>query len=271
MTGQRLFSIPLRRPRRWQSSACLASWCACGRPTSWATSPLRLEDVAPDGRVALVTGALRNGAFRHDRLRPAPLAPDEWFDLYATLHATTWVVQPGHRLRLAIATAQFPMAWPSPERRSAWVHTGPASRLELPTVPVDAGEPVRLPPSEPRAARPDARRLSAETTPPRAIHRGDTTIYVMQSSTSYVIGSTRIAYEEAETYRVRDAAPGFSSFRGVASHQIQHGARRVRLETTMDVRSTPDSFAISVRRVLHENGREVRDRTWSEVVPRRYH
>jgi predicted acyl esterase len=74
----------------------------------------RLSDVAPDGTVTLVTGAARNGSHRDSAREPAAIQPGQWFPLDIEMHFTSWVFPKGHRIRLAVNNAQWPMLWPSP-------------------------------------------------------------------------------------------------------------------------------------------------------------
>ena len=72
-----------------------------------ATAPLahwfvRLTDVAPDGTSTLITGGGLNGAQRNSSTRPEPLEPGRTYPLEVNLHFTSWVFQPGHRIRVAI-------------------------------------------------------------------------------------------------------------------------------------------------------------------------
>ncbi|MFN8572409.1 MAG: CocE/NonD family hydrolase [Gemmatimonadaceae bacterium] len=233
---------------------------------------VRLEDVAPDGSVALVTGALRNGAYRDDRLAPQPMAPGAWFKLEIPLHFTTWTFQAGHRIRLAIATSQFPMAWPSPQSREAWVEAGEQSRLALPLVALDAGQAVNLPPSEPRVARPDARPLSQERSvaPKYTDDHGEGTV-ILQARGGYTLGATEVRSTEQERYRVNRQQPGKAGFLAQATHDIQLGSRHITLSTTLDVQSTADSLRVHVTRRLTQNGQAIRTRTWSMALPRTIH
>ena len=133
-------------------------------PVPVANWTVRLEDVGPDGRVALVTGTLISGAQRDSRTSPTPLTPGVEYDLAAELHFTTWTFRPGHRIRLAVANAQFPMAWPSPYPMTTSLAIGDARTvLELPVTPAEA-KPRRAPALEPLpqpdAEAPDARTLS---------------------------------------------------------------------------------------------------------------
>ena len=87
---------------RASSTAPLADWFA------------RLSDVAPDGTVTLVTGAGLNGAQRDSASEPADLEPNKAYALDVAMHLTTWTFPKGHRIRLAVSNALWPMAWPTP-------------------------------------------------------------------------------------------------------------------------------------------------------------
>ena len=111
----------------------------------------RLEDVAPDGRVSLITGGAMNATMRTSSLRPARLTPGALDTLTFDLHFTTWTVRPEHRVRLAIANAQFPMLWPTPYTMTSTV-VPRESWVALPVAPVASTfPPPRLPMSDARA------------------------------------------------------------------------------------------------------------------------
>src|SRR3712207_3660791 len=130
------------------ADAPLADWVA------------RLEDVQPDGSVALVTGGAINGAQRASRTEPEAIVPGEPFVLEVPLRFTTWTFAPGHRIRLLVANGQFGMSWPTPYPMTTTLAVGDeASELVLPFVtPTDRPPPPLLPP-EPREERPDTRAL----------------------------------------------------------------------------------------------------------------
>jgi uncharacterized protein len=235
---------------------------------------LRLEDVWPDGRVSLVTGRLVNGVLRRDRLMPALLEAEEWFDLDAELHFTTWTYRPGHRVRLAVSHAQFPMAWPSPflGKSELGLASG-ATALALPTIDWNATQAASLPASERRDPRPDARDLSSfgpVTRVSRDAKRGTTTIR-METRSSERIGSTTIDYEERETYRANSRTPSVALFEGRERHTIRRPGRTIALVTTITISSSVDSLHVVFRRRISENGRIVREKVWDEQVARGGH
>jgi predicted acyl esterase len=114
----------------------------------------KLCDVHPDGTSQLVTRGLLNLAHRESRERPTPLEPGRPVDVVVELEVTSWVFERGHRVRLDLAGADWPNAWPPP-RPGVLTIDRAASSLVLPTLegpsPV-TGEP-RLPP--PRRDRSD--------------------------------------------------------------------------------------------------------------------
>ena len=114
-----------------------------------------LSDVAPDGASHLVAKGMLNGTRRKSLTRPVPLEPGVVEPLAIDLDATGWRFGAGHRIRLAIAGADWPNVWPTPEPASLAVHRGSEapSRLILPVVPDDGpvAPPVFAP--SPVAAR----------------------------------------------------------------------------------------------------------------------
>ncbi len=90
----------------------------------------KLVDVAPDGRAELVTtGWLRAAGSGTHRVE---------------LWATAWALAAGHRLRLSVACADFPRAWPDAALpRLRLRHAG--SELLLPVVPGGIGESCEPP------------------------------------------------------------------------------------------------------------------------------
>src|SRR5262249_22033735 len=98
-----------------------------------------LNDVAPDGASALVAKGVLNVTRRESRTEPEPLQPNEIVELGIEIDTVGWVFEPGHRIRLAIANADFPDVWPTPEpaRSELFRGQGHESRLVLPIVPPD--------------------------------------------------------------------------------------------------------------------------------------
>lgn len=247
---------------RAAADAPLADWVA------------RLEDVQPDGAVSLVTGAVLNGAQRASRLDPRPLTPGEIVDLAFDLHFTTWTFQPGHRVRLTVSNALFPMIWPTPApRMTTALHLGPGTFLELPVIPADPGQPADLPHPEPREERADARALPGGGWPRsfkvvRDELTGETTVTWEGESLSEV-ENRRYRVTESLAWSTRDDDPARSGFLGEETTHLDLPGRTLDLRTRIDLRSDATTFHLAVTRELKENGKPVRERTWRQEIPRR--
>ena len=76
---------------------------------------VRLSDVAPDQKVTRVTYGLLNLTHRTSREQPEHLVPGEPYRVRVRLNHIAQVFPRGHRLRLAVSTTYWPLAWPSPQ------------------------------------------------------------------------------------------------------------------------------------------------------------
>jgi len=126
-------SASLERRLEILGSPALDVGIACDRET--AILAVRLCDVAPDGSSRLVTRGLLNLAHRTGSAQPEPLVPGRRENVRVPLEAIAHVFLPGHRLRLSVSTSYWPWAWPSGERATVTLFTGPTSRFELPVRP----------------------------------------------------------------------------------------------------------------------------------------
>ena len=237
----------------------------------WA---VRLEDVLPDGRVALVAGGLINGAQRRSRLRPEPLVPGEAADLEFDLHLTTWTFQPGHRVRLSVSNSLFPMIWPTPDPMTTTLVTGvEATRVELPVVDTARLGAPAFRPAEKREVRTDARDLGSDVWPQgtsewkRDAVRGVVT-YTWSGRSRYEIRDRRFEASEKNVYETNESDPAGSRFLGEDSDRIELPGRTVDILTSVEIRSDAKTFHVTFGRRVLENGGLVRERTWRESIPR---
>ena len=99
---------------------------------------VRLNAIHPDGTVERVTYGLLNLAHRESHEKPSPLKPGKFYDVVVELNEIAQTVPAGCRLRLAISTSYWPIAWPSPE--PATVTIDPAhSSIDVPQLVSEKG------------------------------------------------------------------------------------------------------------------------------------
>ncbi len=230
----------------------------------------RLCDVAPDGTVTLVTGAGRSA--RPDPLRDAaPAAPG---GLPLDLHVTSWVFGRGHRIRLSVSNALWPMIWPTPHPATATLQLGSAgARLMLPIVPAAPDQGVQPPRFPVPAAAPEVPGVSGwgEILPARwQLERdgsGRTSIWWRGASGSE-FGWGRVVDEEYLRYEVADADPAHASMRGEARTEIHLAGRLLTLNSELTIGSDETRLRYRYRRQLRDNGMLVRERSWERTFPR---
>jgi putative CocE/NonD family hydrolase len=244
-----------------------------------ASAPLadwfvRLSDVAPDGTVTMITGAGQSGAQIKSAANPADLEPGKKFVIPIELHLTSWVFQPGHRIRLAISNSLWPMIWPTPYAMttSLYLGGGEASRLELPIVPVEPSARPQFPPIE---AGPPLAHVSStgdawppkEWTVTRDLMKGTTLVaWSGDDSAQYPWG--KMKDHEEMSYEAREADPAVSSVHGEASTTVELPARTLIWTVVLDLRSDAKNFYYHFERHLAENGALIRKKSWDEIIPR---
>ena len=236
----------------------------------------RISDVAPDGTVTQVAGAGFNGTHRESAREPSPLVPGETFALEIEMHFTSWVFPKGHRIRVAVNNAQWPMLWPTPLPMTSTLQLGPdASRVVLPVVPhAPRPVPAFLPPSEsPTLAGFET--LDAGTSSgygeissvDRNPQTGDATATATNTGGQrYPWGVER--YRESIRHTVRDGDPAKAAVQGSHRLEVELPGRTLLWEAELSFSSDLDNFHYSYRRRLSENGKLLREKTWTDTIPR---
>ena len=235
---------------------------------------VRLEDVAPDGKVALVSGAAINPAQRVSRLEPQALTPGVPTQLTTAIHFTTWRFQPGHRIRLAVSNAQFPMVWPSPTAGTTSLFPGDNTWIELPVVASgnETSAACALAPPEPNDVAPFGKEL-ARNGPVFSSVRNEQTGQSTFSTSSDISWAIRDnTYQSSEAYRwdVNDAAPANASYQGERRNVFTIAGRVIDLSTRARIESDSAHFHVTFTKNLRHNGQLVREKTWTEHIPRAY-
>jgi uncharacterized protein len=93
---------------------------------------VRVCDVAADGSSTLIARGLLNLSRRDGHDRSVPMPCNERVLVRVPLQSTAYAIPAGHRIRLAVSSTYWPMAWPSPEPATLTVVSGSRSVLALP-------------------------------------------------------------------------------------------------------------------------------------------
>ena len=237
---------------------------------------VRLSDVAPDGRVTMVTGAGINGAQRDSMAKPEDLVPGKIYPLSLDLHLASWVFPRGHRIRIAISNALWPMNWPTPCPMTTSVVLGgdSASHVVLPRVPVHgaaapvfaAPEPVEEPPGITGIGGGGAAWPGEWTVLRDEGRQHSTVIWKGTTAVSYPWG--RFDHSEKLTYDVDDAHPDVARVQGDSEYIQAVRDHVLTWRGRLDVSSDAQTFFYSYTRSLLRDGVVIRTKTWAEPIPR---
>ncbi len=233
----------------------------------------RLSDVAPDGTVTQITGVGLNGAQRDGMDNPTDLEPGKTYSLDLEMHLASWVFPKGHRIRIAISNALWPMVLPTPFSMTTALDLGGASgsRLVLPIVPLQGmAAPIFAPP-EPSEERKDIQTVGfpwpGDWTVERDEARQKTTVH-WKGRYGSVFPWGKEDDTEAMTYETEDAHPEKSSVQGEAESTFALQGRTLIWRGRLSVTTDRENFYYKYTRELLKDGVIVKRKTWEETVKR---
>jgi hypothetical protein len=246
---------------RASSSAPLADWF------------VRLSDVAPDGTVTLVSGAGLNGAQREPASDPKDLAPNQTYPLDIEMHLASWTFAKGHKIRLAVSNALWPMVWPTPYAMTTSLQLGAenGSRLVLPLVgPSLYAEPQFSPPL-PSEESPDIQSVGFPwpgewKTERDEVNAKTKVMWSGKSEEKYPWGNETDL--ERITYLADDNHPELSSAEGECEITIALKSQKLLWKGHLTLSSDTHNFYYKYTRQLLKDGQSLKQKTWEETIPR---
>ena len=234
---------------------------------------VRLSDVAPEGAATRVSYGVLNLTHREGHQAPSALEAHKRYRVRVQLNDIAHHFPAGHRIRLAVSTAYWPIIWPSPEPTTLTLFTGTSS-LVL---------PVRAPRSDDAALTPFE---PSETAPPLAtsalrkgridrsldrdivtgevefrIHRDDGRV---RNDTT----GTIIDYTKQHSYRIRDDDPSSAVSEVVVTIKLERDDWRSEVRTRCTWRCTRSDFLVDTDLDVFEREQRVFCRSWANVIGR---
>ncbi len=246
------------------------------RLTLTAPSPVaflsaKLSDVFEDGASALVSRGILNLAHRLGHEDPRPLEPGIPTAVELELEATSWIFEPGHRVRLALAGSDWPNTWPPPHGGELAVDQG-SVELSLPTLVGPSPTPAPALPMPPATG--DAGEEAHGPPVVRRVERGEDETRVV---TGY--GSTYEAPFGAHISERYDGSVGVSSAdsarawaHATTTYRIAWPEATVATSAELDLRSDAETYRVTIDVVAEEEGEDGIgriERRFERTIPRR--
>jgi len=265
-------SPPLGEPLDVLGPPVVFLWLRSSEPVAHIV--VRLGDVAPDGAVEQVSEGILNLTHRDSHADPSPLVPGQDHEVRIALRAAGHRFLPGHRLRLSLASAHWPVIWPSPGDARLLIARGPAapSRLELPLAPADAEQ---VAPSAFAGPPVGLREFGKEDSEPMTWEAvedplaGTVTVRSREAATTTLPdGRSTLYLAEALQMTASERTPGEGRFENQCDYRLERDDLRVEVaaDGTTIAGSTAFEWRIGLR--VRLDGEPFFERSWAERIPR---
>jgi uncharacterized protein len=230
----------------------------------------RLEDVHPDGVCHRVSFGVLNLSHRNGNEAPQTMEPGRFETIDMLLDDTGYRFAAGHRIRLALSTAYFPMVLPPPTRVRATIAVGRESYIDLPT-PTDLVD-IELP-EPPEGLLPVYERLT-----PGAADRNITRSADGRAVTTSITGDTgevvhpsngmiwREAFESVATIAADDPL-SFDCTERLSVMRRRSGVE-TRAIATGRLTATATHWLVEATLTAYENKELVFERSWRKAIER---
>jgi len=239
----------------------------------------RLCDIAPDGSSLRVTYGLLNLTHRDGHHAPVPLTPGSWVRVRLRLNDIAHGFPAGHRLRLALSTSYWPIAWPAPEAAILGVRTG-TSLLELPVRP-PRPEDDRLPPFDAPIAAPGTRHKALRQLPMRRKLETDLAmnemVFTLHSDGGELGGAALARIEEIgldlgytllRRHRIIENDPLSAQTEFDQTAVLRRAGWSVKIECRTHMSATAEAFQFTGDVVAYEGEARFARRSWTRAIPR---
>ncbi|QEX20390.1 hydrolase [Hypericibacter adhaerens] len=262
---------PLAAPLEILGAPVVTLTLASDQPV--ATAVLRLNDVAPDGQVTRVTYGLLNLTHRESHAAPTPLAPGKSYQIRIPLNDIGHRFAAGHRVRVAISTAYWPILWPAPKAATLTIAAG-SSTLSLPVrrpqasdAQVTFGPPEPLPQSDRTTLRPGNvyRHVTMD------VATGAQFIEVLRDDGRSTHNGTGVTTEMVKhlRYRMHPADPATAY--AEADHDLTNRHDQgweTRIKSHCAIACTAAEFIVEADLQAFEGEQRVFSRSWTQRIPR---
>ena len=222
---------------------------------------VKLVDVAPDETAKLVRYGGLNATHRNSHSSPEPLETGAVHELKFDLKAMSYVFAKGHRVRVAIASADMPNAWPTPKPAEITLHRNRQrpSHLVLPVVP--AQNPKLPEPGLKRLPNADPDDLSQpkEYSITRDLVNNTTTLRIHVARGSLLLDSR---------FMVSSENPARATVKAKAVYTVDRPESKIQVTANELTTSNETSFRYVAEVEVTVNGARHFNKSWSITVPR---
>lgn len=249
-------------------SLTLASSEACGQLHA------RLCDVSPSGESALITYGTLNLNLRDDAGTITPPIPGEAMQVRLTMDLIGYRLPKGHRLRVALSSASFPLVW-SPKKRADLTLKSGTPSLELPL----SKAPYIPMPFEPPESAPPCRVDAIRTGHPKRtisedVGSGEVSVIIEDDmgDIKFLDHGLQVEQYAKETYTSHpdDATRTRANIEWVyrARREGEKDSFAVTVVSRYHLHCDASMFYLNAEQHAYEDDKLVSDKSWQREIPR---
>lgn len=248
---------------------------AIARDRRIAQIAVRMCDVAPDGKVAQVSLAVRNLALGNDLKIPLEYSENDASVYMIKFPNKAYRFEAGHRLRISISGSYWPLAWPSPRFSRLTLFPG-RCLLSIPIFPSEFAIDRELPEAESMDSLIDNLAIVADPVIERQIgidpndqNRSDSW---MQPKRVVRFMDMGLEFGVETEARHSIEADNFTSAKSEFRHQLHFCQNEwtVEVSSKAELTSTEELFRLQGCLEVRENGKLIFSRRWSPTIPREF-
>jgi hypothetical protein len=236
----------------------------------------RLCDISPEGGSRRVSYGVLNLTHRDGHANPSALTPGAFYRIRLKLNDCGYAFAPGHRLRLALSTAYWPLIWPAPELATLSLRLPATLTLPVRAAPADepaatfapretAAEAPRTLLGQGRVQRRVAFDLGADVSTYETIAEGG---LFGEGAYAYDEIGVSVSHDLARKLTIAAADPLSARYDLKQSYEMGREGWRIRIETEVAMRATAADFLIQAKLRVYENGALARTRDFSDTIAR---
>lgn len=240
---------------------------------SQALLGVRICDVWPDGASTLITRGVLNLSQRTSKQTPDKLTPSDRYNVEVTLNHVAYEVPPGHRLRVALSTSYWPIAWPSPHAATLSIYPA-SSKLQLPVRSANAVDAPANDFTKPKEVSSDAIEHLRQFKESRECKvdsvSGQSVLEIKADNGRQRFTETDLELDSnsLQRYSIHADDPLSASAHYQWTWEYQRGDWQVMAESTITMTCTDTTFDVIAEIIAWEGGVEVFRKQWDEQYPR---
>ncbi|MEH6578529.1 MAG: CocE/NonD family hydrolase [Amphritea sp.] len=232
---------------------------------------VRINDVDPDGNSTRVTYGMLNLKLRDGSDRPMDVPVEQPLQITLKLDDMGYCFPRGHRIRVAVSNAYFPLIWPTPESTTMRLNLSNCS-LQLPihnqASVVD--NPFEAPVIMPAAAKTVLRPISNERAVSTDLVSGRVTTTIVDDfgETLFEDHGLRTGQQLKEVYSILPDDALSARAECYWNHTASRGDWSTSVDSSIIVTCDARHFFIEAEQIAYENGQQVHRKVWHETLDR---